>query len=205
MTVSPSEGRAPWRQWASMFWDWISDYPTFSFPAGLFLVSVIFGDGNPFVLAPLCVLVAALLWWGLKGWEAERRVRRRFTRRWKGSPERAGLAQKLGLVNNEKEIPLLEKYEIGKEITTFTFYTVPNVTVEEFKKAAPAFSDAVKGHRANVSLVRPGLVEIKVITHDSLMDAREADWVKNVQVEKPAETDFLGVQELPWFAREEEL
>lgn len=183
----------------------IGDYPLFSLTFALLIVLMMLGMPDWVLIVALTVGIAAMVHFR-RGTKA-RRQRRRIARAWSGTPERAGHAANLGLINPSGEVPRIAKYATAPDGLTRTvrFDLPTGITSDALESKSLEVADVFGALRAGTfTKVKPGVVEILLIDVDTIATARDADWLPADADEDVTKLDSAADfgAEKPWWEQE---
>lgn len=138
--------------------------------------------------AALVVLVLGIIVsYLLRRVESDRSMRRKFVRAWRGTPEQAGLAHDLDLVNRSGIVPNVVQYLVDDAAgqRTISFSLPAGITASMFEKQRDVIADALGAHRAEVQPISPGRLDFVVFDRDALAETVSADWTREVDPAVP--------------------
>lgn len=187
----------------------IGDYPILSSTLLLLLVLYILDAEMWLLVSVMLVCVVAMVY--LRDRTKARRRKRRTARWWRGTPEVAGAAANLGLINASGQPPIIRSYKFSDDgLTRSVAFDLPTgITGEDMTLKTVKMADAFGALRASFTKIEPRRVELLLIDADTISQARDAAWLGDVEDStagtlKEEAGGILG-DTRPWWEQEKDL
>lgn len=121
--------------------------------------------------------------------------RRQFVRRWIGRPGHPGLAYELGMVTRSGLGPRVCRYRDDGQAVRIDFENPHGLQESAFEAAGTVLAENLGGYAVETDRVRPGVVRVKIVLEDALMQARQTGLLPDSVGDSTHDQDFRDVRD----------